>query len=92
MRIVNVRSLSNYLLILSCLVSARVVSAQTKPEKPGEQADVVRVNTELVQTDVTVFDKAGHFVSGLKPEEFAFRVDNKPQAIAFFEQVTSELA
>ena len=62
-----------------------------KPEKPNqqEQDDVIRVNTELVQTDVTVFDKKGNFVDGLKPEQFALRIDNKPQAIAFFERVTS---
>jgi VWFA-related protein len=86
---INFRSLSNYLLILSCLVAGRMVSAQTKPDKPGEQVDVVRVNTELVQTDVMVFDKKGRFVDGLKPEQFALRVDNKPQTIAFFEHVTA---
>src|SRR6266496_3483082 len=64
-------------------------AAQTKPEKPGEQDDVVRVNSELVQTDVMVFDKKGRFVGGLKPEQFALRVDNKPQVIAFFEHVTA---
>ena len=64
---------------------------QTKPEQPRQdQADVVRVNTELVQTDVMVFDKKGHFVDGLKPEQFALRIDNKSQAISFFEQVASE--
>src|SRR6266480_6064231 len=89
MRIVNLRSLSHYLLILSCLVSGRMVSAQTKPEKPGEQVDVVRVNTELVQTDVMVFDKKGQFVDGLKAEQFALKIDNQPQPISFFERVAS---
>lgn len=68
---------------------AVAVSAQTKPDKPAEQEDVVRVNTELVQTDVMVFDKQGRFVDGLKPEQFALKVDNKPQPVAFFERVTS---
>jgi VWFA-related protein len=36
-----------------------------------------------------VFDKKGRFVGGLKPEQFALKIDNKPQAISFFEQVTS---
>ena len=89
MRIVNLRSLSHYLLILSFLVSGRMVSAQTKPEKPGEQVDVVRVNTELVQTDVMVFDKKGQFVDGLKAEQFALKIDNQPQPISFFERVAS---
>jgi VWFA-related protein len=90
MRIVNIRSILNCLLILFCSVLAPTISAQTKPERPGQQDDVVRVNTELVQTDVMVFDRKGRFVDGLKPEQFALRVDNKPQTIAFFEHVTSE--
>jgi len=32
--------------------------------------DVVRTNTELVQTAVTVVDKKGHFVEGLQREQF----------------------
>ncbi|HMJ25232.1 MAG TPA: VWA domain-containing protein, partial [Pyrinomonadaceae bacterium] len=64
---------------------------QTRPsQQPQPEADdVVRVNTELVQTDVMVFDNKGHFVEGLKPEQFALRIDNKPQTISFFEQVSS---
>ena len=36
-----------------------------------------------------VFDKKGRFVDGLKPEQFALKIDNKAQAISFFERVTS---
>ena len=42
--------------------------AQAQTQKPSPQPtpdDVLRINTELVQTDVMVFDKAGKFVSGL---------------------------
>ena len=46
---------------------SQVVSAQ-QPPTGGD--DVVRVNTELVQTDVMVFDKAGRFVRGLKADSF----------------------
>src|SRR3989442_9455755 len=78
------------LLVLCVLVFASPVSAQTKPQKPGEeQGDVIRVNTELVQTDVMVFDKKGHFVDGLPGDQFALKVDNKPTSISFFERVTS---
>jgi len=89
MRIVNIRSVSNCFLILFCSVLAPAISAQTKPEKPPPQDDVVRVNTELVQTDVMVFDKKGQFVDGLKAEQFALKIDNKPQPISFFERVAS---
>jgi len=78
------------LLVLCGLVLAAPTSAQTKPQKPAEeQDDVIRVSTELVQTDVMVFDKKGHFVDGLKGDQFALKVDNKPTSISFFERVTS---
>jgi VWFA-related protein len=34
-----------------------------------------------------VFDKQGHFVEGLRREQFELSVDGKPQPISFFEQV-----
>jgi VWFA-related protein len=51
--------------------------------------DVVRVKTELAQTDVTVVDKQGRFVGGLRPEQFELRVDGRSQPLAFFEQVST---
>src|SRR5262245_29128673 len=88
------RSLIEYtrhiLLGMACVTLSVVASqAQTKPSPNPEQDDVIRVNTELVQTDVMVFDKKGRFVDGLKAEDFALKIDNKPQTISFFERVTS---
>ncbi len=60
--------------------------AQTTPAAADEE-DVVRISSELVQTDVLVFDKSGKFVDGLKPEQFELKVDGKPQPIAFFERI-----
>jgi VWFA-related protein len=88
----SIRCSSNHLVVLAWLVLMfQTVTGQTKPEKPTqpEQNDVIRVNTELVQTDVMVFDKKGNFVDGLKPEQFALKIDNKPQPVAFFERVGS---
>src|SRR5438552_10872127 len=65
-------------------------SGQTQSPSPQHPTDdVIRVNTELVQTDVTVLDKRGRVVAGLKPEQFELRVDAKPQSLAFFEQVST---
>jgi VWFA-related protein len=92
MSTLNIRRLSNYLLVLSWLVLiVATAPGQTKPEKQKQDQadDVVRVSTELVQTDVMVFDKKGHFVDGLQPEQFVLKIDNKPQPIAFFERVAS---
>jgi VWFA-related protein len=81
----------HFIPFLFALVTAVAAQGQTAPgPKPSPPADdVIRVNTELVQTDVTVLDKTGRFVSGLKPESFELKVDRKPQSIAFFEELIS---
>jgi len=72
------------------LLPAVRLPAQT-PQKPEahEQDDVVRVNSELVQTDVMVFDKQGKFVNGLRREDFDLRIDGKSRGIDFFERITA---
>jgi VWFA-related protein len=80
----------NCLLMLCLSVCLRATFAQTKPPKPAEpQDDVIRVNTELVQTDVMVFDKDGHFVDGLKADQFELKINGKPTPVSFFERVSS---
>src|SRR5215213_7416971 len=51
--------------------------------------EVVRTNTELVQTAITVLDKKGHFVEGLQRDQFQLVVDGKPRPVAFFERVAA---
>jgi VWFA-related protein len=69
-------------------VSARQ-QQQAPPAPPRQQDDeeVVRVNTQLVQTDVMVFDKSGKFIEGLKPEQFELKVDGRETPISFFDHV-----
>ena len=55
----------------------------------AQQADVVRINTELVQTGVAVVDKQGQFVDGLKKEDFELRVDGRVVPISFFENIVA---
>jgi len=73
------------------MCSAAAIQAQQPPAKqrPLPSDEVVRINTELVQTDLTVLDKRGHFVEGLRPEQFELSFGGKPQPISFFEQVTA---
>ncbi len=67
---------------------ARQEPAQPQTPAAGkEDEEVVRISTELVQTDVMVFDKAGKFVEGLSPEQFELKIDGRPQSIAFFERI-----
>lgn len=79
------RLLFSLLACLCLLPHARAQDARPAPKQDEE--DVVRVNTELVQTDVMVFDRSGKFVDGLKPEQFELLVDGRPQQISFFERV-----
>lgn len=58
-------------------------------QEAGGTEEVVRVNAELVQTGVSVFDKQGRFVDGLKREEFELRVDGRPVPITFFENIVA---
>jgi VWFA-related protein len=81
--------LSEYVLVLILIAAPAWGQSKPEPQPQAQGEEVVRVNTELVQTDVMVFDKKGHFVDGLKPEQFVLRIDNKPQTISFFERVAS---
>ena len=85
--------INHVLLQLLCLaVFAIPAFAQAQPRPspaptPEQTDDVVKIFTELRQTDVIVFDAQGKFVDGLKREDFELRVDGKPAPITFFERV-----
>jgi VWFA-related protein len=74
---------------LFLLITSSGTQAQTPSPTPKPQDDVVRVYTELVQTDVMVFDKQGKFVNGLTADNFELRIDGKPRTIQGFEQITA---
>jgi VWFA-related protein len=81
-------------LLLACsgsflLSFSPAYSQQPTPQKPAEKEEVVRIDTNLIQTDLMVFDKQGRFIDGLKREQFEVKVDNKPQPISILEQVRS---
>lgn len=58
-------------------------------QSSAQEPEVIRTNTELVQTAVTVLDKKGKFVDGLKSEQFELIVDGKPRQVAFFERIAA---
>jgi len=60
---------------------------QPRPTPPAD--DVLRINTDLVQTTITVVDKKGRFVDGLERGQFELLVDGQPRPINFFERVTA---
>ncbi len=62
------------------------------PSLPADPQDpVFRVTADLVQADVIVVDRQGRLVDNLRREDFELRVDDRPQAISFFERVQAGL-
>src|SRR5215203_7275846 len=80
------RNLCGRLLLLSALLLCPLAGARAQTQ---EREDVVRVESELVQTDVMVLDKSGKFVDGLTRDQFELRVDGQPVPLAFFERVSA---
>lgn len=82
------------LLLLHLALATAAARAQepTPRPAPDEADDVVRVETTLMQAGVTVLDKQGKFVEGLKAEQFELLVDGKPQPLAFFDRVLAGTA
>ena len=74
------------LFLVSCSAPATLALAQRPPQQSEE---VVKVNTELVQSDFMVFDKQGNFVDGLKREQFTLKVEGKPRDITFFDRIAA---
>jgi len=75
--------------LCTCILGGLTASAQQTKPPSDRQVDVIRVDTSLVQTSVTVFDKRGTFVEALRPEDFELRVDGKPVPISFFSRITA---
>ncbi|HLL76880.1 MAG TPA: hypothetical protein VK421_16620, partial [Pyrinomonadaceae bacterium] len=81
--------LASLFVIFAPAVAARLQQPQPQQPRPEESDEVVRVTTELVQTDVTVIDRDGNFVDGLKADQFELKVDGKPRPVLFFERVAA---
>jgi len=77
-------------LALLCLAACGARAQAQTPAAPRE--DVVRVESEIVQTDVMVFDSDGKFVDGLAREQFQVSVDGRPVPVVFFERVAAGAA
>ena len=78
-------------LLTICLLTlgSAAQAQQPQPQPTRSPDDVVRVYTELVQTDVMVFDKQGKFVKDLTRDNFELRIDGKPRPIEAFEVITA---
>lgn len=82
----------SWLVLFLTVAVAQAQQSQPRPQQtpapsPEQAEDVVKIFTELRQTDVMVFDAKGKFVDSLKREDFELRVDGRPAPITFFERV-----
>ncbi|MDX2030265.1 MAG: VWA domain-containing protein [Blastocatellia bacterium] len=81
---VRLRGSGFALLGLVCGLVCLAVAGAFAQSTGRESQSVLRVETELVQLDVTVTDKQGRLVRDLKREEFALFEDGKPVALTHF--------
>src|SRR5205814_8138517 len=79
---------STFAALWACAVVTLAEEGIQKPDSDRPN-NVVRVTTELVHANATVFDKKGRFVAGLARAQFQLLVDGKPQPVSFFESVVS---
>ena len=77
-------------LLLACALAGCVpphALGRQEPARPRqEEEETVRIESELIQTGVTVFDKQGRFVEGLRQEDFELTGEGRPVPLSFFER------
>ena len=70
--------------VLLTLAIAVFSQTPTPTPSPKTSDEVVRISTNLVQVDVTVTDKSGKVVRGLKPEDFEIYENGQKEPISNF--------
>src|SRR5713226_9935286 len=74
-------------LTLALLFSMAMAQTPQKPKQEPAPEDIVRISTELVQTDVVVTDKNDQVVPDLKLQDFELYESGKKQDLQFMEFV-----
>jgi len=80
-------------LVLSTIFCSVWAQTPTTPQKPQQEIapeDIIRISTQLVQTDVVVTDKNDKIVKDLKLEDFELYDNGKKQDLKFLEFVGVE--
>jgi VWFA-related protein len=68
--------------------AAQPAAPQNKPTPPETDAEVVRVETNLVNTLFTAVDKDHHFITSLRAADIQIFENDSPQTISLFERET----
>lgn len=82
------RTSLSLILIFALFASVLGQTPPTPTQQRGEDEDVVRITTNLVQVDAVVTDKDGKQVTDLKPEDFEISEDGRAQTITNFSYVS----
>lgn len=73
----------------SAPIESQPVGTPTPPSTPSEpEAEVVRVETNLVNTNFTAIDHDRHFITSLRAEDVRIFENDVPQPISLFERET----
>lgn len=88
MKKIFVLFLSFFLFPLICLAQTPSPTVSPKPAEYDE--NIIKINTSLIQIDVTVTDKEGKIVKDLKPEDFEVYENKEKQEITNFSFISSE--
>ncbi len=81
--------------LTGCLLPSAPVLGRQEPTRPPQEdasaaqddEETVRIETELIQTGVMVFDKSGKFVDRLRQDDFELSVEGSPTQLSFFERI-----
>ncbi len=67
----------------------RTVNPPTRTQQQDPEAEVIRVDTNLVNTLFTAVDKDRHFITSLRPEDVRIYENDVLQSISVFERETN---
>jgi VWFA-related protein len=67
--------------------STQTQTGSTSEEVAEDDGEIIKVETNLVTMPVSVLDRNGRFVSGLKQQDFSIFENNMPQKIEYFASV-----
>jgi Ca-activated chloride channel family protein len=78
-------SLSPVRFVVAALIGASGVAVVHAQNPPAAQGFTFHTSVDLINITATVTDGNGHFVQGLKQDDFVVYEDGKPQPVAQFE-------
>ncbi len=76
--------MKSLLAFLSLVASLAILAGAGVPAAQQEGGFRFRTGVDLINVAATVIDRNGHFVTGLRKEDFAIYEDGKPREIGYF--------